>query len=92
MTYSSRELKLKSSNYVGKLVKSQRFFFPFCCLQGRVPRNEFGNLYVYKSSMIPDGCVHLQLNGLVAIARQLGIDCVPAVVGWNHCRGGTHPM
>ncbi|VDO55396.1 unnamed protein product [Onchocerca flexuosa] len=42
--------------------------------------------------MIPDGCVHLQLNGLVAIARKLGIDCVPAVVGWNHYRGGTHPI
>ncbi|CAG9536469.1 unnamed protein product [Cercopithifilaria johnstoni] len=61
-------------------------------VDGRVPRNEFGNLYVYNSSMVPDGCVHLQLNGLVAIARQLGIDCVPAVVGWNHCRGGTHPI
>ncbi|KAM3719841.1 putative DNA repair protein [Dirofilaria immitis] len=61
-------------------------------VDGRVPRNEFGNLYIYKNSMIPDGCVHLQLNGLVAIARQLGIDCVPAVVGWNHCRGGTHPI
>ncbi|VIO93276.1 DNA repair protein Rad4 containing protein [Brugia malayi] len=61
-------------------------------VDGRVPRNEFGNLYVYKRSMVPDGCVHLQLNGLVAIARQLGIDCVPAVVGWNHCRGGTHPV
>ncbi|EFO26866.2 DNA repair protein Rad4 containing protein [Loa loa] len=61
-------------------------------VDGRVPRNEFGNLYVYKNTMIPDGCVHLQLNGLVAIARKLGIDCVPAVVGWNHCRGGTHPI
>ncbi|VBB30790.1 unnamed protein product [Acanthocheilonema viteae] len=61
-------------------------------VDGRVPRNEFGNLYVYKSSMIPDGCVHLQLNGLQAVARQLNIDCVPAVVGWNHCRGGTHPI
>uniref|UniRef100_A0A0R3S1Y3 BHD_3 domain-containing protein n=1 Tax=Elaeophora elaphi TaxID=1147741 RepID=A0A0R3S1Y3_9BILA len=61
-------------------------------VDGRVPRNEFGNLYVYKNSMIPDGCVHLKLNGLVAVARQLGIDCVPAVVGWNHCRGGTHPI
>uniref|UniRef100_A0A8R1XLP2 Rad4 beta-hairpin domain-containing protein n=1 Tax=Onchocerca volvulus TaxID=6282 RepID=A0A8R1XLP2_ONCVO len=61
-------------------------------VDGRVPRNEFGNLYIYKSSMIPDGCVHVQLNGLVAIARKLGIDCVPAVVGWNHYRGGTHPI
>uniref|UniRef100_A0A915Q2V2 Rad4 beta-hairpin domain-containing protein n=1 Tax=Setaria digitata TaxID=48799 RepID=A0A915Q2V2_9BILA len=61
-------------------------------VNGHIPRNEFGNLYVYKKSMVPAGCVHLQLNGLISIARQLGIDCVPAVVGWNHCRGGTHPI
>lgn len=42
--------------------------------------------------MVPDGCVHMRLNGLLAVARRLDIDCVPAVIGWNHCRGGSHPM
>ncbi|KAL3993549.1 Rad4 transglutaminase-like domain family protein [Acanthocheilonema viteae] len=58
----------------------------------RIPRNEFGNLYVYKSSMIPEGCVHLRLNGLPAISRQLDIDCVPAVIGWEFHKGGNHPI
>lgn len=42
--------------------------------------------------MVPEGCVHLRLNGLLAISRQLEIDCVPAVVGWEFHKGGNHPM
>lgn len=42
--------------------------------------------------MIPEGCVHLRLSGLSAISRQLDIDCVPAVVGWEFHKGGNHPM
>ncbi|VDN25195.1 unnamed protein product [Gongylonema pulchrum] len=79
-------------------------YVPPKVVDGRVPRNEFGNLYVYKSSMIPEGCVHVRLDGLVAgcvhvrldglvtVARQLDIDCVPAVVGWEFHKGGNHPI
>ncbi|VDO50304.1 unnamed protein product, partial [Onchocerca flexuosa] len=67
-------------------------YVPPKVVNGRIPRNEFGNLYVYKSSMVPEGCVHLQLSGLAAICRQLDIDCVPAVVGWEFHKGGNHPM
>ncbi|MCP9266522.1 DNA repair protein complementing XP-C cells-like protein [Dirofilaria immitis] len=65
---------------------------PYVPPKGRIPRNEFGNLYIYKSSMVPEGCVHLRLNGLAAISRQLDIDCVPAVVGWEFHKGGNHPI
>uniref|UniRef100_A0A915PHM1 DNA sliding clamp PCNA n=1 Tax=Setaria digitata TaxID=48799 RepID=A0A915PHM1_9BILA len=67
-------------------------YVPPKVVDGRIPRNEFGNLYVYKKSMIPEGCVHLRLNGIFAIARQLDIDCVPAVVGWEFHKGGNHPI
>uniref|UniRef100_A0A0R3RVZ3 Fe2OG dioxygenase domain-containing protein n=1 Tax=Elaeophora elaphi TaxID=1147741 RepID=A0A0R3RVZ3_9BILA len=67
-------------------------YVPPKVVNGRIPRNEFGNLYVYKKSMIPEGCVHLRLNGLLAISRQLDIDCVPAVVGWEFHKGGNHPI
>ncbi|VDN24946.1 unnamed protein product [Gongylonema pulchrum] len=67
-------------------------YVPPKVVDGRVPRNEFGNLYVYKNSMIPEGCVHVRLDGLVAVARQLDIDCVPAVVGWEFHKGGNHPI
>ncbi|VDM13765.1 unnamed protein product [Wuchereria bancrofti] len=42
--------------------------------------------------MVPEDCVHLRLNGLAAISRQLDIDCVPAVVGWEFHKGGNHPI
>uniref|UniRef100_A0A8R1XPM6 Fe2OG dioxygenase domain-containing protein n=1 Tax=Onchocerca volvulus TaxID=6282 RepID=A0A8R1XPM6_ONCVO len=67
-------------------------YVPPKVVNGRIPRNEFGNLYVYKSSMVPEGCVHLRLSGLTAISRQLDIDCVPAVVGWEFHKGGNHPI
>ncbi|EJW80776.1 DNA repair protein Rad4 containing protein [Wuchereria bancrofti] len=67
-------------------------YVPPKVVNGRIPRNEFGNLYVYKSSMVPEDCVHLRLNGLAAISRQLDIDCVPAVVGWEFHKGGNHPI
>ncbi|VDK69697.1 unnamed protein product [Litomosoides sigmodontis] len=67
-------------------------YVPPKVINGRIPRNEFGNLYVYKSSMVPEGCIHLRLNGLLAISRQLEIDCVPAVVGWEFHKGGNHPI
>ncbi|KAK6747092.1 hypothetical protein RB195_000370 [Necator americanus] len=55
---------------------------------GRIPRNEFGNVYMYQPTMCPIGAVHLRLPGLPSIARRLGgLECVPAVVGWefNSC-------
>ncbi|EYB82400.1 hypothetical protein Y032_0360g3433, partial [Ancylostoma ceylanicum] len=55
---------------------------------GRIPRNEFGNVYMYQPSMCPIGAVHIRLPGLPSIARRLGgLECVPAVVGWefNSC-------
>ncbi|KJH52834.1 hypothetical protein DICVIV_01041 [Dictyocaulus viviparus] len=39
---------------------------------------------MYQPSMCPIGAVHLRLPGLPAIARRLGgLQCVPAVVGWD---------
>ncbi|KHN81444.1 DNA repair protein complementing XP-C cells -like protein [Toxocara canis] len=61
-------------------------------LQERIPRNEYGNIYMYKSCMLPKGCVHLRLDGLYGIARQMDIECVPAVVGWDFHKGGNHPI
>ncbi|CAG9531860.1 unnamed protein product [Cercopithifilaria johnstoni] len=67
-------------------------YIPPKVVNERIPRNEFGNLYVYKSSMVPEGCIHLRLNALPAISRHLDIDCVPAVVGWEFHKGGNHPI
>ncbi|CAG2116442.1 unnamed protein product, partial [Medioppia subpectinata] len=61
---------------------------------GKVPRNNFGNVDLYQPSMLPKGCVHIQLPGLLRVANKLNIDCAPAIVAFdNNCGGfGAHPV
>ncbi|KHJ87308.1 DNA repair protein Rad4 [Oesophagostomum dentatum] len=59
----------------------------------RIPRNEYGNVYMYQPSMCPIGAVHLRLPGLPSIARRLGgLECVPAVVGWDFNSCSNFPV
>lgn len=52
-------------------------------INGKVPRNEFGNVDLFKPFMLPRGASYLRLNGLLKIAQRLDIDCVPAVTGFG---------
>uniref|UniRef100_A0A0N5AJM6 Rad4 domain-containing protein n=1 Tax=Syphacia muris TaxID=451379 RepID=A0A0N5AJM6_9BILA len=67
-------------------------FVPPKVINGRIPRNEHGNLYLYKRSMLPEGCAYLQLDGIYGVARRLGFECVPCVVGWEFHKNGNHPI
>jgi len=60
--------------------------------QGKIPRNEYGNIYIYQQTMIPEGCSHLTLPGIYSIARRLELEAVPAVVGWEFSGGTNHPL
>ncbi|XP_050530386.1 DNA repair protein complementing XP-C cells [Daktulosphaira vitifoliae] len=64
---------------------------PTAC-DGKVPRNCYGNVDLFKPSMLPKGTVHLKLPGLLRIAKKLNIDCAPAVVGFDFHSGGSHPV
>ncbi|KAM4722293.1 DNA repair protein complementing XP-C cells [Rhinophrynus dorsalis] len=65
---------------------------PPVAVDGKVPRNEFGNVYLFKPSMLPIGCSHLRVPNLHRVARKLDIDCVHAIVGFDfHC-GFSHPV
>ncbi|XP_077519736.1 DNA repair protein complementing XP-C cells homolog [Amblyomma americanum] len=67
-------------------------YMPPIAFNGKVPRNEWGNVELFKSCMLPIGTVHLRAPGLARVAAKLNIDCVPAVVGFEgHCRG-VHPV
>ncbi|KAH7952679.1 hypothetical protein HPB49_000407 [Dermacentor silvarum] len=67
-------------------------YMPPIAFNGKVPRNEWGNVELFKSCMLPVGTVHLRAPGLARVAAKLNIDCVPAVVGFEgHCRG-VHPV
>ncbi|RZF32849.1 hypothetical protein LSTR_LSTR009400 [Laodelphax striatellus] len=57
---------------------------------GKVPRNEYGNVELFQPSMLPAGTVHLKLPGLNRVAKKLQIDCAAAVVGWDFHGGSSH--
>jgi hypothetical protein len=58
---------------------------------GKVPRNSYGNVYLFKPQMLPIGGVHLRLPGVRAVASRLGIDAPPAQIGWDTHGGRSFP-
>ncbi|XP_014447971.1 DNA repair protein complementing XP-C cells [Tupaia chinensis] len=65
---------------------------PPVAVGGKVPRNEFGNVYLFLPSMMPVGCVQLNLPNLQRVARKLDIDCVQAITGFDFHGGYSHPV
>jgi xeroderma pigmentosum group C-complementing protein len=58
-------------------------YVPPPVIDGRIPRNAFGNLDVYVPSMIPPGAVHVRHHQAAQAARVLGINYVEAVTGFQ---------
>ena len=58
-------------------------YIPPPIIDGRVPRNGFGNLDVYVRSMIPAGGVHIRHPLAVQAAKTLKIDFAEAVTGFS---------
>ncbi|KAJ5168754.1 uncharacterized protein N7482_004348 [Penicillium canariense] len=52
-------------------------------VQGRIPKNTYGNLDVYVPSMVPSGAVHIKHPEAARSARILGIDYADAVTGFE---------
>ncbi|XP_055547655.1 DNA repair protein complementing XP-C cells homolog [Wyeomyia smithii] len=59
---------------------------------GIVPRNEYGNVELFTPKMLPKKTVHLQLPGLNRVCRRLGIDCAPALTGFEKARMRMVPV
>lgn len=59
---------------------------------GMVPRNAFGNVDLFKPSMLPKKCVHLRLPALNRTAKRLNIDCASAIIGFDFHGGWSHPV
>ena len=51
-------------------------------MNGRLPKNVYGNLDVYVPSMVPQGAIHLKHPETQRAARFLGIDYADAVTGF----------
>ncbi|CAB4056490.1 XPC [Lepeophtheirus salmonis] len=67
-------------------------FVPPEAKNGKVPKNEFGNVELYKPWMLPKGTVHIPISGIIRLAKKLDIDFAPAVIGWDYHIGGSHPV
>ena len=76
-------------------------------VDGMVPRNEYGNVELFKPWMLPPGTVHVQetipkylIRCWIRIQdwishsrfRRTGIDAAPAMIGWDFSGGGCHPV
>ncbi|XP_067684183.1 DNA repair protein complementing XP-C cells-like [Haliotis asinina] len=68
-------------------------YIPPPAVDGKIQRNVYGNVELFKPWMLPGGTVHLQgFPGLNRVAKKLNLDVAPAMVGWDtHC-GFSHPL
>ncbi|KAK3316406.1 hypothetical protein B0H66DRAFT_480196 [Apodospora peruviana] len=63
---------------------------PPAVVNGRVPKNKFGNVDVYVPSMVPRGGVHILHERAAQAAYILGVDYAPALTGFSfNGRQGT---
>ncbi|MCL7022029.1 hypothetical protein MKW94_001710 [Papaver nudicaule] len=61
-------------------------------VNGVVPRNERGQVDVWSEKCLPHGTVHLRLPRVYTVAKRLGIDSAPAMVGFDFRNGRTVPI
>lgn len=52
-------------------------------VQGRIPKNGYGNLDIYTPNMVPPGGVHIVRPGASHAAKILGVDYADAVTGFD---------
>ncbi|KZO97015.1 Rad4-domain-containing protein [Calocera viscosa TUFC12733] len=67
-------------------------FRPDPVVDGRVPKNAFGNIDLYVPSMLPYGGVHLPYKGIARVAKGLGFDYAEAVVGFEFRKRRAVPI
>ena len=60
--------------------------------KGRIPRNEFGNWEVWSEGHVPHGAVHIDLPKIASTVKELNVDYVPAVCGFERNQGRTVPV
>ncbi|KZT18608.1 Rad4-domain-containing protein, partial [Neolentinus lepideus HHB14362 ss-1] len=61
-------------------------------VNGKIPKNNFGNIDLYVPSMLPEGAVHVPFKGTAKIARTLGFDYAEAVTGFEFRKRRATPI
>eukprot|EP00095_Tigriopus_kingsejongensis_P012085 maker-scaffold60_size442463-snap-gene-3.29 protein:Tk12085 transcript:maker-scaffold60_size442463-snap-gene-3.29-mRNA-1 annotation:"dna repair protein complementing xp-c cells-like protein" len=67
-------------------------YMPPPAVDGKVPRNEYGNVELFQPWMLPKGTVHIPIKGISRLAYKLKIDCAPAMMGWDSTCGWPKPI
>jgi len=58
---------------------------------GKIPTNRFGCVEVYGAFSLPMGTQHVNVPRASALARKLGLEHAPAMVGWERRKGQNVP-
>ncbi|KAH9883190.1 hypothetical protein J1614_000046 [Plenodomus biglobosus] len=68
------------------------WIIPDPIVDGKIPRNAFGNIDVYVPTMVPSGAVHIPLRGTARICRKLNIDYAEACTGFEFGKQRAVPI
>eukprot|EP00743_Colponemidia_sp_Colp-15_P012209 GILK01013816.1.p1 GENE.GILK01013816.1~~GILK01013816.1.p1 ORF type:complete len:1008 (-),score=135.54 GILK01013816.1:18-2771(-) len=67
-------------------------YTPPAAANGLVPKNERGNVQLFGKQTLPAGTVHVRLSGAGMVAKRLGIDYAPAMMGFDIKGGRSVPI
>ncbi|KNG52205.1 dna repair protein rhp42 [Stemphylium lycopersici] len=68
------------------------WIIPDPIVDGKIPRNAFGNIDVYVPTMVPKGSVHIPLKGTARICRKLNMDYAEACTGFEFGKQRAVPV
>ncbi|KAK1909763.1 hypothetical protein P3342_007935 [Pyrenophora teres f. teres] len=68
------------------------WIIPDPIVDGKIPRNAFGNIDVYVPTMVPKGAVHIPLKGTARVCRKLNIDYAEACTGFEFGKQRAVPV
>jgi xeroderma pigmentosum group C-complementing protein len=68
------------------------WIIPDPIVDGKIPRNAFGNIDVYVPTMVPSGSVHIPLKGTARVCRKLNIDYAEACTGFEFGKQRAVPV
>ncbi|KAI9282661.1 hypothetical protein BY458DRAFT_428657 [Sporodiniella umbellata] len=61
-------------------------------INGKVPKNTYGNIDLFTPEMLPDGAVHIPTKGAGKIAKDLGVDYAEALTGFEFVKMRSVPI
>ncbi|KAL5003451.1 Rad4 transglutaminase-like domain-containing protein [Aspergillus recurvatus] len=64
-------------------IEQTREIIPPPIVDGKIPKNDYGNIDCFVPRMVPEGAVHIPLPGTARICKKLGIDYAEAVTGFE---------